>query len=80
MAPTDNDYFASADRSTNECWPVTTDHACVLSFRWNSSAMRRWLKDNSLSAGDGTPLHDIAAIEDLQRALAAFSGESKNVM
>jgi hypothetical protein len=37
--------------------------------------MRRWLKENSLSAGDGTPLHDIAAIEDLQRALKAFSGE-----
>ena len=36
--------------------------------------MRRWLKENNLSAGSGAPLHDIAAIEDLQRALAAFSG------
>ena len=38
--------------------------------------MRRWLKENNLSAGSGAPLHDIAAIEDLQRALAAFSGET----
>jgi hypothetical protein len=36
--------------------------------------MRRWLKENFLTPGDGTPLHSIDAIEDLQRALASFSG------
>ena len=45
-----------------------------LTDRWNSSAMRRWLKENNLSPGSGAPLHDIAAIEDLQRALTSFSG------
>ena len=46
----------------------------ILCCRWNSSAMRRWLKENFLTPGDGTPLHSIDAIEDLQRALASFSG------
>ena len=49
-------------------------HFFSLYNRWNSSAMRRWLKENNLVAGSGAPLHNIAAIEDLQRALASFSG------
>jgi hypothetical protein len=41
--------------------------------RWNSSAMRKFLKDNDLIAGSGIPLYDINAVEDLQRALNDFA-------
>lgn len=57
--------------------PIVSDRILsyhMVPFRWNSSAMRRWLKENFLTPGDGTPLHSIDAIEDLQRALASFSG------
>ena len=70
-------------RSVQFIFVAMYDHSCIwltiplcvfLLRRWNSSAMRRWLKENFLTPGDGTPLHSIDAIEDLQRALASFSG------
>lgn len=44
-----------------------------LKNRWNSSTMKRWLNDNNLEPGDGTPVHDLGSGTDANHFLSIFA-------